>query len=266
MKNIKYICIVLILVLGLTGCGGPKPDAVVESFLEAFHAVDFTTVEQYVIDENGEPMSFKKEDMPDMFNGVCNAIAYEDITIVSSEKDSAKVTARVTTIDGAMIYNQFLKEAMEIGITYAFMGISDAEFDAMMERLLNSLFNAADAPKVTNTVTFNLTKIDGNWKVIFDEELLDGLSGGMASSFAGEDIDFTEEIALSYMQEYWYVSGGWFQEDCYWYSEKVSDTEYTFEVRYRYANTTSDLAGYFTVCADGSIYDMLTGELLYIAD
>ena len=54
----------------------------------------------------------------------------------------------------------------------------------MTETLLANAFSSPDAPKTQKDITINLTKTNNGWKIIADESLMDGLTGGLLSAFS----------------------------------------------------------------------------------
>lgn len=59
-----------------------------------------------------------------------------------------------------------------------------------MDKKLAEGVNDPSAKKVTNKVKINMVKVDGDWKVDVDQELLNALTGGLSS--IGEEMEGTQ--------------------------------------------------------------------------
>ena len=97
--------------------------------------------------------------------------------IISSDEkgDEATVEAEITNTDMGSVMQELIQRL----IVLAFSGIDESEIDAKMMEIMNQEVNKDEIETVTNTVTMNLKKTDGKWKISTDDALADALTGGM---------------------------------------------------------------------------------------
>jgi hypothetical protein len=78
---------------------------------------------------------------------------------------------------------------MQEALAQAFSGeeTDDAAVEKEMTNKLIAGVNEPSAKKVTNKVKINLVKVNGDWKVDVDQELLNALTGGLTS--IGEEME-----------------------------------------------------------------------------
>lgn len=131
-------------------------------------------------DENGgegddTASGTEDEDMEiEMLRLVFQNLSYKIIS--SDEKgDEATVEAEITNTDMGSVMQELIQRL----IVLAFSGIDESEIDAKMMEIMNQEVNKDEIETVTNTVTMNLKKTDGKWKISTDDALADALTGGM---------------------------------------------------------------------------------------
>ena len=93
-----------LLAIFLAGCGADKPDVVVDNFLSAVKEGDFDKAGSFVVTEDSKPFKFDElnEDMEGMdseefLKALSSKYDYETPEEVSSEGDTAKVKAEITS-------------------------------------------------------------------------------------------------------------------------------------------------------------------------
>ncbi|WP_026575682.1 hypothetical protein [Bacillus sp. UNC438CL73TsuS30] len=92
------------------------------------------------------------------------------------------------TVDTKIVLGKVIQEAMKEALSQAFSGQAPDE-KAQEKEMANKLVKGVSDPsakKVTNKVKINLVKVDGDWKVEADKELLNALTGGLSS--VGEEM------------------------------------------------------------------------------
>lgn len=192
-KNfIKLITVTIMFMFILSGCGGPKPDAVVTSFLTALQETDYETASTYIAKTNSDEqesesfdLEFEDEMQKQLLNSIMKNIQFENVVTESTEGEKASVKISLTTLDCVTIMNNVMSQAMGLAFSYAFSDTTDQEgIEKMIETLLANAFSSPDAPKTQKDITINLTKTNNGWKIIADESLMDGLTGGLLSAFS----------------------------------------------------------------------------------
>ena len=99
---------------------------------------------------------------------------------VTKSRNQAIVKAEITNKDLKTILGNYIQEALKL----ALQNISSKEDQETMENQLKeyfkSQFESEEITNVTNTVDIVLNKVDGQWKVVVDENLRDALLPGLS--------------------------------------------------------------------------------------
>ena len=182
-----------LLAIFLAGCGADKPDVVVDSFLSAVKEGDFDKAGSFVVTEDSKPFKFDElnEDMEGMdseefLKALSSKYDYETPEEVSSEGDTAKVKAEITSVDFAEAFTATMEDVIAEAMTMAESDMdsaeAEAEFEKMMWDTLNEKLNDEDAKTVTRDITFNLEKNeDGEYKIIADENFQEAMIANIDS-------------------------------------------------------------------------------------
>lgn len=202
-KNSRFIRTIGLLVLCifiLSGCGGPKPDAVVTSFLTAMQETDYATAATYVdgaTNTEGKTIEFDNALEEQLMTAIMRNIAFENVETQSSEDGKAIVKVTLTTLDSVTIMHNVMSDVMGSALAYAFSDVSEEQLDKMTETLIVNAFSAPDAPRVKKDVTVNLVKADGGWKVVADDALFDKLTGGLDSYFSEDESSVSNDVTTT---------------------------------------------------------------------
>ena len=187
MKNIlKILAFVLTfstLTLSLTACGGDptkEAQAVVEKEFEVLKNPDDKAYEEYLgLDELsalGIEDEASQENVKKIIDKILTSIEY---SIVSSEKiDNENVTVKVdvTSLDMEMAMQNFMAEFIAFSMTEEAANLSEEELNnKMLESLLEVLSNP-DLETVKNTIDIKVTKVDNEWVIEQNEELINSLA------------------------------------------------------------------------------------------
>ena len=191
MKKKLAILLVLLLAVGLVGCGGESPEQAVKSAFDAIKKSDSTTASKYInYDEllkAGESSEEKSTSESDEQAGKMakSILKHFDYKIISSSQDgdSATVKAEITNIDMKTIMADFISEAFAL----AFSGLDEETMDLQMKNKFDELIDRPDNKTVTKAVDIKLTKGGNSWKIDMSNETTDAIFGGMLS--AAEDLN-----------------------------------------------------------------------------
>lgn len=187
-KVIKSIVLLVLFSFILFGCGKPKPDAVVISFLTALQENNYETAMTYMDTGNNTSSksfgTFDDETQELILNSVLQNIEFENVTIQSSEDDKAIVTVSMTSLDCPSIMREVLSETIKTAYAAAYVGRDDMDTEEIFNTLTFDAFSSPDAPKTQTDITINLIKTNDGWKVVGDLELADGLTGGLVTAYS----------------------------------------------------------------------------------
>ena len=143
--------------------------------------------------EDSKPFKFDElnEDMEGMdseefLKALSSKYDYETPEEVSSEGDTAKVRAEITSVDFAEAFTATMEDVIAEAMTMAESDMdsaeAEAEFEKMMWDTLNEKLNDEDAKTATRDITFNLEKNeDGEYKIIADENFQEAMIANIDS-------------------------------------------------------------------------------------
>lgn len=179
---LAIVIIVVLAVLGVTRLIDKKPEASVKSFVEALKAGDFETVKKYTSDETWTALEIvdnsEDEDL-EMMKLYFKCLNIKVVQVTKS-RNQAIVKAEITNKDLKTILGNYIQEALKL----ALQNISSKEDQETMENQLKeyfkSQFESEEITNVNNTVDIVLNKVDGQWKVVVDENLRDALLPGLS--------------------------------------------------------------------------------------
>lgn len=179
---LAIVIIVVLAVLGVTRLIDKKPDESVKSFVEALKVGDFETAQKYTSDETWTALEIADNSEDEDLEMMKLYFKCLDIKVVqvTKSRNQAIVKAEITNKDLKTILGNYIQEALKL----ALQNISSKEDQETMENQLKeyfkSQFESEEITNVTNTVDIVLNKVDGQWKVVVDENLRDALLPGLS--------------------------------------------------------------------------------------
>jgi hypothetical protein len=192
-KTLIYITTIFIA-FSLSACNlfGPSPDEVATDFLTSVQKGEWEKASEYVKNKDTkktlEELTSSKDDetkyMQDLFEKMSFTVGK-----AKEEDKRATVESTIKTVDMKLILGTIIQEVMQEALAQAFSG-EETDDEAIEKEMTNKLVagvNEPSAKKVTNKVKINLVKVDGDWKVDVDQELLNALTGGLSS--VGEEME-----------------------------------------------------------------------------
>lgn len=203
MKRIICAVLAVVMIVSLAGCGGEKPEEVVERVTQAIKEgkmesvkenIDLNTLESLLPDSGSESTKAATSEESLISGGKASYFPIDDtlgkitVKILSSEKDGdhATVKAECTAVDLTEFLKGYMQKSMENALDFT---KDDAAKDAALNQYAA---DKEDVPMKTTTVDIQLVKADQTWKITSTTEYLDALTGGylsavksLADSFGG---------------------------------------------------------------------------------
>ncbi|MDD4693293.1 MAG: hypothetical protein PHD88_02660 [Firmicutes bacterium] len=160
------LCILSVVFVGCTN----TPENTINSFVKALRKVDFEEAASYV---DGkiifEPID---KDQKDVYRWLFNKFTYT-IKDIQVDGDVASATVDIANLDFVVIGGKLLGEVTSLKLATLF---NDEELtDLDINELIIKRFRDSNAPKKTDTLTLELRKIDGDWKIASTKELERGI-------------------------------------------------------------------------------------------
>ena len=208
MKNIrKFFALSLIIVLAFTlaSCGGTQtpaepeepedtPTMALDTMLKSVQDLDFETAQQYYSGDMGslegmsENASSETAEVVDkMLRDALNFDYALDNEVIASDGQTATVDIVFTTYNMGELFEKIIEELMARATVLQEGGMTADQFQAEMNNIVIGIYNDILKTAEKNleiSLTVNLTKVDGQWKVddLKDStEFLDALTGGLIS-------------------------------------------------------------------------------------
>lgn len=187
MKKITLLLISTLLVFALAACSSTvTPKEVVEKGIASIKNLDIIQIQKYfntddISDENdllGD--DFEVENM-EVFTLMTKNISYEiiDETI---DGDEATVKAKITNLNMTIIMGEYITQAL--ALAFSQIGeteVDEAELEKQMEDLLIGLLSKEDNEMMSTEVDIKLSKIDEEWKIELNDDLINALFGGLSN-------------------------------------------------------------------------------------
>lgn len=188
IKIIAAVLAALTLTMCLSACGSAKtPEAAVEGLFDALKDQNMVEAAKYVDLESIENLISDKSKLDDaqMFlKEIGKKLEYEIISSEEVDENTAKVKAKVTSIDMAAVMKNYITKGMQYSISSVFgSGVAtDEENEKYMEELFMECMSDESVGTVTNEIDITVQKQDGNWKVNADNTFNDALLGGITNT------------------------------------------------------------------------------------
>lgn len=121
---------------------------------------------QYSTEEN-----ITKED-DTQFNILFSKLEYKIVSINTNFK-KATVILEITNKDAGTIFTNYFTKAIQLAFASAFTNqYSEEELDSQLQQYLVEQVESDDVQLITNTISLDMEKKDGEWKIITDSTVL----------------------------------------------------------------------------------------------
>lgn len=208
MKNIRKffaLCLIIVMAFTLASCGGAQtpaepeepedtPTMALDTMLKSIQNLDFETAQQYYSGDMGslegmsENASSETAEVVDkMLKDALNFEYALDNEVISSDGQTATVDIVFTTYNMGEIFEKIIEELTARATVLQEGGMTADQFQTEMNNIVIGIYNDILKTAEKNleiSLTVNLTKVDGQWKVddLKDStEFLDALTGGLIS-------------------------------------------------------------------------------------
>lgn len=178
MKINKKISLLLVLVLSLTILSSCKkedtPTSVLNKFLVQYKSGNYEEAKKYVKRPSQDFDNNPYEVDDPTFEEIKDLIMEKarDIELISSEEkienEKATVNGKFKIYDFSSSIKQTIASAMAQVFTEALSGKDEDEIEKGVSEKIKEAFT--DAQKIEKDAVINFEKIDGNWKIVNDEE------------------------------------------------------------------------------------------------
>lgn len=104
-----------------------------------------------------------------------------NLNIVEVTKDSnqAIVKVEITNRDLKTIMQNYMQKALELAMSSINSSNTTEDMESQLQEFFKSQFESTQIENVTTSVDIVLTKVDGDWKIVLDENLRDAILPGL---------------------------------------------------------------------------------------
>lgn len=177
------VLVLIAFMFCITGCDlFAPPKNTVESFMAAVEKGDLTSAAQYVVPNGNLQGTIDKSNDPEsekMIKAIFTKVSHK---IVSTTKtgDKAQVTTSITSPDLLRITSTVMGQMMPLAFAAAFSEDSSQDnMDQLVEQYMMNAITDPNAPMTTTEVVINLTKQNGKWLIVADDNLVNAMAGNI---------------------------------------------------------------------------------------
>ncbi|WP_027625060.1 DUF4878 domain-containing protein [Clostridium lundense] len=182
LKRLISVVLMTILAVSLVGCGA-KPEQTAKDFLDAIKQQDINKAASLVKDNNSkEGLKYDNKEQEKMAKAIFSKLEYT-LGKIDNKGDTATVKASITSLDLPKITTKLMADLLPTMMSQALSEekVDEKKQEAMvLEQLLKSV-NDPNAPKIKKDVDIKLVKVDKEWRVDADEQLLNAITGDIGS-------------------------------------------------------------------------------------
>lgn len=184
MKKLLSVLLVFAIVLSFTACGGGNTAKdTLNKGLNAVKKFDVDGIAKYFADSE-EITEENLEDVEGLEQAKAIFATFSwKIKSCEEEGDKATATVDLTCVSLADIVSELMSEIMSDIL--AGTATEEPTEEYVLEKM-TKMIKDPKAKTTTETVTFNLEKIDGQWKVTNPEVLISVMSSGFEGIFGDE--------------------------------------------------------------------------------
>ena len=158
----------------LCSCTGNTPERVTANFLDCLTKSDIKATEKYTLSGN-LLLDTKSKDAAAIYKPLFSAMQYA-VGGSIIEENTATVNLTLLVVDLEELMSQVSLEVVQQMVTSGSKGSGDLFYTLLLEKL-----TAEDVPMVSYTVTVELVKDSGRWKIDMDSssDFVEAIGGGV---------------------------------------------------------------------------------------
>lgn len=182
----KFLSFILVLCFSLyvAGCSsGAKPESAVDNYFKAIKECNSENLKssvQYTDDFKSDTDIFANETFKDLFKENGKVIKYK-INGATVDNDEAKVKVNCTYGDASEVIGAAMKAYLQkaLSATFSEEKPSDAEIQNILTEEVQTAIKSNPLKTVTKDIEVNCKKVDGEWKVVADENSVNIMSANI---------------------------------------------------------------------------------------
>ncbi len=181
VKSLLLMALALVMLLAMPGCSETRQaEKALDSFLGSIKALDFEEFENYA-----ESKNLFNENSALFAEQLFGRMEYEIIDSTKIDSDKFNVKVAITNVDMKPVLKAFFAEAL----IYAISVNEEEDYTPTAEEvekkykaILTKCLKKDNLATVTTDVEVEVVKVDGDWKVGIENELVDAMLGGLSKA------------------------------------------------------------------------------------
>lgn len=176
---VGLIIVIAVIIFGIIKLTAKNPTDSVTSFIEYLKSGDLNGAKEYTNESSLEMLGIDSEtediEMVKLFFKNVNL----NIVEVTKDSNQAIVKAEITNRDLKTIMQNYMQKALELAMSSINSSNTTEDMESQLQEFFKSQFESTQIENVTTSVDIVLTKVDGDWKIVLDENLRDAILPGL---------------------------------------------------------------------------------------
>lgn len=176
---VGLIIVIAVIIFGIIKLTAKNPTDSVTSFIEYLKSGDLNGAKEYTNESSLEMLGIDSEtediEMVKLFFKNVNL----NIVEVTKDSNQAIVKVEITNRDLKTIMQNYMQKALELAMSSINSSNTTEDMESQLQEFFKSQFESTQIENVTTSVDIVLTKVDGDWKIVLDENLRDAILPGL---------------------------------------------------------------------------------------
>lgn len=176
---VVLVIVIAVIIFGIIKLTAKNPTDSVTSFIEYLKSGDLNGAKEYTNESSLEMLGIDSEtediELVKLFFKNVNL----NIVEVTKDSNQAIVKAEITNRDLKTIMQNYMQKALELAMSSINSSNTTEDMESQLQEFFKSQFESTQIENVTTSVDIVLTKVDGDWKIVLDENLRDAILPGL---------------------------------------------------------------------------------------
>ncbi len=176
---VVLVIVIAVIIFGIIKLTAKNPTDSVTYFIEYLKSGDLNGAKEYTNESSLEMLGIDSEtediEMVKLFFKNVNL----NIVEVTKDSNQAIVKAEITNRDLKTIMQNYMQKALELAMSSINSSNTTEDMESQLQEFFKSQFESTQIENVTTSVDIVLTKVDGDWKIVLDENLRDAILPGL---------------------------------------------------------------------------------------
>ena len=176
---VVLVIVIAVIIFGIIKLTAKNPTDSVISFIEYLKSGDLNGAKEYTNESSLEMLGIDSEtediEMVKLFFKNVNL----NIVEVTKDSNQAIVKVEITNRDLKTIMQNYMQKALELAMSSINSSNTTEDMESQLQEFFKSQFESTQIENVTTSVDIVLIKVDGDWKIVLDENLRDAILPGL---------------------------------------------------------------------------------------